>query len=83
MHSEKYFLRERRVRQRKIRNPVVFIGLLDLERIFFSVNYLMSLGGSIKGVPTLTLVGGLRIAEKISWLRIFLILTCTTRGIDL
>ena len=34
-YYEKYFLTKRQVRQWKIRDPVVFIGLLDLGRFFF------------------------------------------------
>ena len=67
------------MRQGKIEDHVVVLGLLDLEIIFFWE----LLGESIGGVPTLTLVGGLRIAKKISWLRIFLRCICATRGIDL
>ena len=53
----------------------VFLGLLDLVRFFFSG---VLLGKSIGGVPTLSLVSGLKIAEKTSWLRIFLRLTYAT-----
>ena len=48
------------MRQREIRDPVVSLGLLDLERILFWE----LIGESIRGLPTLTLVDGLRIVEK-------------------